>query len=339
VTPGTITLLVDRFQTLISALEHGRRFVALETLLARGRPSNHGHASFDELRFALWGLAGTNPLPVAALTRMADGRAHPGSDKYWLRLDPASLWADLARVIMAGCGFADLDEQERNEIENTVRFVLFQEGIQLHSDHPERWTIALEQPLPFSFCPPEDAVGMDVAEVLPDHPAALYWRRLLNEIQMALHACPVNVRRRNRGQAEINSVWFWGGGLMPAAAASKAFHTVYANHPVTRGLALLHDCALHELSAAATADFTHDGENILLDWSRPASHAAIELEYLERIAAQLLERVKNQGVVVQLYTGGGAGWRFDRHCRWRRWQRRVPLENYLAGKPALTEHD
>lgn len=338
-TPRTITLLVDRFQTLISALEHGRRFVALETLLARGRPSHDGYASFDELRFSLWGLAGTNPLPVAALTRMADGRAHPGSDAYWLRLDPVCLWADMARVIMARCGFADLDEQERNEIENTVRFVLFQEGIKLHSDHPERWTIALEQPLPFSFSPPEAAMGMDVADVLPDHPAALYWRRLLNEIQMALHACPVNVRRRNRGQAEINSVWFWGGGLMPAAAASKAFHTVYANHPVTRGLALLHDCALHELSVAETADFTHDGENILLDWSRPASHAAIELEYLERIAAQLLERVKNQGVVVQLYTGGGAGWRFDRHCRWRLWQRIVPLENYLAAKPALSEHD
>ncbi len=329
VTPRTITLLVDRFQTLVSALGHGRRFLALETLLARGRSSNHGYASCNELRCALWGLSGANPLPIAALTRMADGGGHPGSDAYWLRLDPVTLWADLARVVLAGCGFADLTEQERNEIENTVRSVLLQEGIALHADHPERWTIALEQPLPFSFSPPEDAMGMDVADVLPDHPAALYWRRLLNEIQMALHACPVNVRRRQHGRVEINSVWFWGGGRMPAAAAGKAFHSVYADHPVTRGLALLHGCAPHELSAAETADFTHDGDNILLDWSRPATHPVMDLECLERIAGQLLGRVKIQGVSLQLHTGGGAGWRFDRRCRWRWWRRRVPLENYL----------
>lgn len=330
---------MDRLQSLIPAPGRGRRMVALETLLARGRPSMPGYASFDELRFALWGLAGANPLPVAALTRLADGNGPAGSDAYWLRLDPACLWADLARVILAGCGCADLDEAQRQEIENTVRSVLLQEGIELHADHPERWTIALEQPLRFGFTAPADAMGMDVGDVLPDHPEALYWRRLLNEIQMALHACPVNVRRRQRGQAEINSVWFWGGGVMPAAAASKAFDTVYANHPVTRGLALLHGCLPQQLRAAETADFTRDGENILLDWSRPAGHPAMDLEHLERIAAQLLELVKAQGVAVQLYSGDGAGWLFDRRCRWRLWRRRVGLENYLAGHPARGEND
>lgn len=326
---GKITLLLEHFQWLVSALEHGRRLPALETLLARGRSSNHGYASCDELRCAVFGLAGGNSLPVAALTRMADGAGSPRDDSYWLRLDPVTLWADLARVILAGCGFADLDEPERKEIENTVRSVLQQEGIELHADHPERWTIALEQPLQFGFTPPEEAMGMDVGDVLPDHPAALYWRRLLNEIQMALHVCPVNVRRRQCGKTEINSVWFWGGGLMPAAAAGKTCRTVYADHPVTRGLALLHGCALHELSAAETTDFAQDGDNILLDWSRPAIHSVMDLECLERIAGQLLGRVKIQGVSLQLHTGGGAGWRFDRRCRWRWWRRRVPLENYL----------
>ena len=50
-------------------------------------------------------------------------------------------------------------EFERNEIENTVRSVLLEEGIHLHADHTERWCIALGEPLGFSFTPLEEALG------------------------------------------------------------------------------------------------------------------------------------------------------------------------------------
>jgi hypothetical protein len=234
----------------------------------------------------------------------------------------------MARVIMTRCGFADLDEQERDEVENTVRSVLFREGINLNSDHHERWTIALDRPLQFDFTSLEDAYGMDVAEVLPDDPAALNWRRIMNEIQMALHACPVNVRRRQQGRIEINSVWFWGGGLMPAALPAHRYHTVYSDHPVTRGLALLNDCTLHYLSGAESADVLEDGEDILLDWSRPVANPEGELQKLEHIAGLLLERVKLQAVSVNLCTPDGACWRYDRRCMRRWWKRRKPLANF-----------
>jgi len=331
VTSGRITLLLDRFSKLIATAAPEQRYPALETLLRRGKPSNHGCSSSDELRCELFGLECAMPPPVAALTRIADGLGHPDEGGYWLRLDPASFWPDMARVVMAGCGFADFDEQERGEIESTVRDVLMQEGMELQTGHPEHWTIALKQPLQFQFTPLEEALGMDVAEVLPDHPDALYWRRILNEIQMALHACPVNVRRRQRGRMEINSVWFWGGGPLPERAARPAFETVYSSHPVSRGLALLHGCALHDLGAAENAEFPQEAGNILLDWSsRPAGSATTELEHLERISAQLLTRVRNQALSVYLCTAGGAAWSFDRHSMRRWWQRRVPLAAYTG---------
>jgi hypothetical protein len=328
VATGKITLLIDHFSALISTLNEGRRHPALETLLYRGRPSNHGCSSADALRFKLFGFAPEASQPVAALTRIADRGSKTNDKAYWLRLDPVTLWADMARVIMARCGFADLDEQERDEVENTVRSVLFREGITLNSDHPERWTIALERSLQFDFTPLEDAHGMDVAEVLPDHPAALHWGRIMNEIQMALHACPVNVRRRQQGRVEINSVWFWGGGLMPAAVSEPSYRTVCADHPVTRGLALLHDCTLHHLSAAEFADFSEDGGDVLLDWSRPVTNPDGELQLLNHIAGRLLEQVKLHAASIYLCTPDGAGWLFDRRCMRRWWKRREPLANY-----------
>jgi len=328
VAKGKITLLIDHFSALVSNYDQSRRYAALEILLGRGKPANLRGLGADTLRFRLFGFGNDTPVPVAALTRVSDAGANTNHDGFWLRLDPVTLWADMARVIMARCGFADLDEQERNEIENTVRSVLFQEGIHLNSDHSERWTIALKHPLQFDFTMLEDARGRDVAEVLPDHPEALHWRRILNEIQMALHACPVNVRRRQQGRVEINSVWFWGGGFMPAAVHGQTFDMVYTDHPVSRGLALLHDCGLKELSVAESEDFPQAGQDILLDWSRPVSDPNEELQQLEKLTGRLLERVRLQAISVFLCAPGQGGWLYDRRSARRWWKRRQPLSNY-----------
>ena len=325
---GRITWLLESFQALVAAAGPARRWHALETLLSRGRFSNHGPGYGDELRCSLFGLAIKSSAPVAALTRIADGAADADDGSYWLRLDPVSLRADMTRVIMTGHGFADLNEPERREIENTVRSVAVQEGIGFHTHHPERWSLGLQQPLPFDFTPLEDALGMDLAEVLPNHPAALYWRRFLNEIQMALHACPVNARRRRLGRSEINSVWIWGGGFTPSAASGRTYDAVYADRPVTRGLAMLHGCALSELNAAANADFGQNRGSILLDWSRPVKDPEVELERLERLAGRVLELVKHQGFSVDLCMSGGTHYFFDRRCLRRWWKRRNPLAYY-----------
>jgi len=305
-----------------------QRLPAIETILARGKRMQTNLSSDDETRFALFGIEPSEPLPVGALTGVGDLGEKPQGDYYWLRADPVTLWADMARVIMTHYGFADLDEIERNEIENTIRKVLIREGMDFGSEHPERWTIALEKSLDFTFTPLQDALGMDAADALPDHPEALFWRRILNEIQMALHASPVNVRRRRRGQQEINSVWFWGGGYLPSSLESSAGKTVYANHPVTRGLALVSDSDLKDLSSPDQMNFEQDGSDILIDWSTPHYGSAIELEHLERFAEQLIEAVKNQGLSLQFYAEAGVYWSFDRARAKRFWKRLRPVSSY-----------
>lgn len=325
-----ITLLVEDFRQLVGAQDQPHRFPALEQIFSKGQACRIPAETPNHLRFALFGIEPEGKLPVAALTHVSD-RPQPQQDSYyWLRSDPVTMWADMAQVFMTSYGFADLDPYERNEIENCIRTVLLEEGIDFHSDHPERWCIALNKPLEFEFTPLDDALGMDVADALPRHPEARFWRRILNEVQVALHNCPVNIRRRQNGRQEINSVWFWGGGFIPDAAPHNAVDTVYSNNPVTRGLAIINDCRLKKQSAAGADDFSHDGRTVLIDWMPASRYAVEELEQLEILARQLLTWVDKKRVELTLYDGSGAGKSYDRSSRRRFWRRNHSLASKLS---------
>jgi hypothetical protein len=325
-----VTLLVEHLRRLVSAVSPDIRYPALERTWSRGRRCRLTSSTPNHLRFALFGIEPAGELPVAALTHVNDRKSQPGDQYYWLRADPVTMWADMARVFMTSYGFAFLDPYERNEIELCVRSVLREEGIELHSDHPERWCIALQQPLEFGFKPLEEALGMDVAEALPDHPTARYWRRVLNEIQVALHNCPVNVKRRARGQQEINSVWFWGGGFIPDAAAHCVADTVYSENPVSCGLAIINDCRVKPLAQALRGDFADDGQAVFIDWGPGPGTAEEEMFALEHLAGALLDLCDRGRLRLTLYDGSGHGRSYGPHARHRFWRRRVPLAQALA---------
>jgi len=330
-----ITLLAEDLAQLAAAAPQASRHPALERVLSRGRPWHLDSATPDHLRFALYGIKPDGVLPVAALTHVNDRRQNPQNDFYWLRADPVTMWADMARVFMTSHGFADLNPHERNQIESCIRQVMTEEGIDLQSDHPERWCIALDQPLNFKFTPLDAALGMDVADALPDHPEAGYWRRILNEIQVALHHCPVNIQRRQSGQQEINSVWFWGGGFIPDAVSHDLFDTVYSNHPVSRGLAIINDCRLKGKNEAEKSSFESDGRTVLIDWEIESKDPELELNRLEWLVKPLLELVRAGQAALILVDGSGSGWRFDRSARRRFWRRNKALTRALPG-PAET---
>src|SRR3546814_15930088 len=46
------------------------------------------------------------------------------------------------------------------------------------------------------------------------------WRSLLNEAQIILHNHPWNARRAAAGKPPVNSLWFWGGGMLPDSVAT-----------------------------------------------------------------------------------------------------------------------
>src|SRR2546423_11819725 len=69
---------------------------------------------------------------------------------------------------------------------------------------------------------------------------------LMNEAQMLLHEHPVNAEREARGEPALNSIWFWGGGVVDAAKP-RPFSAVIADDPLARGLALAAGIPAHAL--------------------------------------------------------------------------------------------
>lgn len=87
------------------------------------------------------------------------------------------------------------------------------------------------------FTPLAMAHSRDLKPVLPAGPTGPQWRRRMTEAQMLLHGAPFNAMRAARGAPEINGVWFWGAGRLPATTAT-AFVRVWSDEPLTRGLAI-----------------------------------------------------------------------------------------------------
>src|SRR5690606_8904565 len=71
---------------------------------------------------------------------------------------------------------------------------------------------------------------------LPEGQAGRRWRALLTEAQVILHAHRWNQQRIARGDAPINSLWFWGAGMLPAAVTT-AHAQVRSRDALLRALA------------------------------------------------------------------------------------------------------
>jgi hypothetical protein len=102
---------------------------------------------------------------------------------------------------------------------------------------PARWYVRLEKAPDMQTTPAAAARGVAIDEKLPSGPDAMRFHALMNEAQMLLHEHPVNAEREARGEPALNSIWFWGGGVVGAAKA-RPFSTVVGDDPLARGLAL-----------------------------------------------------------------------------------------------------
>jgi hypothetical protein len=167
---------------------------------------------------------------------------------------------------------------------------------------------------------------MDLAEAMQQNPAARHWRRIMNEIEIALHSCPVNIRRRQVGRHEINSVWFWGGGLIPAATEHAVFDVVYSDHPVSRGLAAINDCKLQSQREFDPDQMDPEFKSALIDWTVDLQQPEASLLELESLVDRILQDNSNTSGHLVLYCGRHDGWRFKSSGKWRWWRRTRTLD-------------
>jgi hypothetical protein len=235
------------------------RHPALRRLLARSRKQRTAVDHFEAALCAAFAVRPQDDWPVAPLTLRADGEA-PG-ERFWLRADPVYLQAQQGDLVLVHGERLDIATGEAAALVHALNDHFSADGLDFIAPTPTRWYVRLPQPARLCSTPLSLAAGRGVDALLPRGADALAWHRRANEVQMLLHAHPVNEAREARGAPPINSLWFWGGGRLPDCVATGS---VWADDALTRGLAL---CARVPLASAATdaADWlarAGDGEHL-----------------------------------------------------------------------------
>lgn len=237
--------------------------------------------------------------PMAAITRALD--ANDAGLHQWLRADPAHVRPDLNGARVLAIGELGLHPGEVQALLASLMPLFGDAGFPISAPVPSRWYLALprEARLP-PFAPPETVLGDDLLAHLPDGPDGRRWRSLLNEAQIILHNHPVNAARVGAGRLPVNSLCFWGAGLLPDHV-----------HSALAGVAS-NDAELAALAGLARLP-GGDGPQLfdlraLRDWR------AVE----QRLRPGLAELGKDE---LRLDFADGARWSLRAGQRWRVWRR------------------
>jgi hypothetical protein len=266
------------------------RYPALELLLARGR-----RESPDSLTLEQW-LHQAFEQPGETLAAGALGRAASGADAgdgWWARADPVHLRVMRDRAVVAPGEALQLSIDETNQFITALN-QYFSGTATFHPLDARRWSVRFSEEKSFLEKPAIEAAGRDVATARGNE-------ALLTEIQMLLHAHPVNEAREARGEPAVNSLWVWGAGRMPAEAHGE-WRSVAASEPSTLGLAQLAGIRRLALPASAAAwleQLPGEGRHLaVLDALRAPAALEQHAEYEEAVEA--LERLWFQPLLAAL---------------------------------------
>jgi hypothetical protein len=255
------------------------RYPALELLLARGRRTIEGSEPQLLERWLHQAFAlEPKTMPAGALTLIAANR-DPGNDS-WLRADPVHLrlMRDRAVVMPAEAMQISQDEADALCASLNEHFAGVMEIVPLDAG---RWSARVfGKALDLDDVPALQVAGRETR-------LSRERDREVTEIQMVLHAHPVNAAREARGEPPINSLWLWGAGA--ASKPTSAWKSILADEPLVMGLAMLARTHYRSLPADAAQwlqNAPEDGRHlVVLDVLR-APALLLEVDrYHERLAA------------------------------------------------------
>lgn len=255
---------------------------------ALGRADRGSHDAGGQAQLARHFRLLPNRWSDAALSRVADSDVGDARLHAWLRADPAYIRPDINGARLLGIGAQlGVEQADVDAFLPALRPLFGDTGFILDAPTPSRWYLRLprEAKLP-AFASPDDALGDDVFEHLPDAPEARRWRVLASEAQVTLHNHPRNAERMAAGKPPINSLWFWGGGLLPDSIAGDC-PILYSDDVLLHGIARIGKLEAMPLAACANTeiddalvDLRHvrDPRATVERWLAPAAQSAARRE-------------------------------------------------------------
>lgn len=315
------------------------RPTALDRLLSRSKQQSVAYRGMEAALCQLFGVPADADLPVAPLSWLADSGQPP--THYLLRADPVHLRADQSRLRLFEAHSFFITRDEADALVASINAFNVAQDWMLDAPHPQRWYWSLPLAPDLHTTPPAQAAGQDIDALLPHGQDAGHWAAVLNELQMLLHEHPVNQAREQRGEPTINSLWLWGGGVLPLSAQAQA-DVVYADDALALGLARYSGVTGHAVPEYLGDLLSDNGGRqrlLVLDaltW--PAHYNDIEgwlaqLGQMEKIWFMPLLIALNSGRIGSLIIEAcnGRCYRTDR--KWQRafWKRERHFEAVLTG--------
>lgn len=280
---------------------------SLALLAARGRQRAIPRESADAWLCRAFGVPAQATAPIALL-----GESGTPGDSIWLHADPVHLLMQRHGLILLDSPHFQLTGEETGALLADLNRHFAADGFCFEAPAPNRWYLRSPSPAPATRPLCEVAGRLTPpSPFLEGTPGA--WHRLLSEIQMLLHAHPVNEAREARGALPINGLWLWGGGTLPGGAASP-FDQVYAELPLARGCARL--CGLEPSTLPENASHLSGQTPLLLP-----ENATLESTWLPPLLAAL-----QSGQIKQLHLHlpqRGLHIEARRHDLWKFWRKRA----------------
>jgi hypothetical protein len=240
--------------------------------------------------------------PMAAIARQAmhgDAAGH-----VWLRADPVFLQPDMTGARLMAWGNLGLSVEESGAFLDALRPLFEGAGFPIFASGFDGWSLKLPKDIRLpEFASPADAMGEDLLAHLPQGPEGRTWRVLLNEAQVILHNHPLNAGRLSTGKLPVNSLWFWGGGVLPDSLSCNVGSVISDDLELT---------ALAKLSGASLQ--LQETGSALIDLRRARDWPTLERKQIE----PALTALKRHHATVILDFADGARWLIaPRRQRWR----------------------
>ena len=239
-----------------AAIQNNSTTSSLARLLARADSFPSMQKGFHQELLALCDMQAMSA-PSAVLSLL--GERQELGEGYWFHADPVHLQADMDRAILRDSLSLDLKQDEADDLIREINQHFYEDGIRLVSLDKNHWFLNITDHARIETTSLHDMIGCNVNFYLPKGEDEKYWKRFLNEVQMLLHMSDVNHRRELSGLLPVNSLWVWGGGILPKINDTFK-QRIFTNVPMAKGLAIVHDASHHPISDVASLFETIDDD-------------------------------------------------------------------------------
>jgi hypothetical protein len=307
------------------ALPNLRKLLARATRLALPNDVR----SQEQSLCAAFSVAIQNDVPIAPISAAFDGL----EAGIWLRADPVNLRLQRDQMLLS---LTAVSASEASELCAALSDYFAGQGMTFAAPHPQRWYMRLDRLPDMHTTPLNEVVGANVRGALPQGKDAAHWHQIFNELQMFLHAHPLNEAREARNELPINSLWLWGAGeSVPASpicytqvAADDELVQMFAAHAQAECVPL----GAHWQSVQGAQLLVFSGLRLALQngdlqtWREALQQ--FEIHYAQPLLAALRAR-QIQSLQVDVLAGEhSARLLLSRAENWRVWRRNLALAAY-----------